>query len=320
MSSSESDPLTPYRLLIMIMLACAGFALGFGALPTHDETVRRVDVIVAVLLVAASLLCWFVLPRLRDGLGLDLALVFGTMLGGYCTAVIELQESQFLVGLGLVGLGVFTAYFRPRGRLIAQLVLMTVCYGVGVWLNPLLPTSTTYVVAIIMIWGISLMVGSLVEQLRAQAMYDSLTGMLNRRGLEVAVASVAANAARSHEAVTVGLIDLDGFKTYNDANGHIAGDQLLVDLAAAWREELRAGDILARYGGDEFALVLPHSDAEEAHDVVRRLHAQDPTPWSVGFADWAPEENLYDALSRADAQLYRRKRDLDAPTSQPEIT
>jgi diguanylate cyclase (GGDEF)-like protein len=316
----QHDPRTPYRVLVQIMLACGLFAILFGALPTHDDSVRLVDVVVATVLAVAGLLVWFVLPRIRDDVGLDIAIVFGAVVAGCCTSLIRLQESQFLIAFGLAGLGVFAAYFRPRRRLILLLVIMTVSFAVGVALNPLLPTPTSYIVAVLMIWGMALMVSMLVEQLRAQAMYDSLTGTLNRRGLDVAVASVAANAARSGQSITVALLDLDGFKSYNDEHGHIAGDELLTELSAAWLRELRAGDILARYGGDEFALVLPFSTRDEADDVARRLRAAHPALWSVGFADWAPGENLYEAFDRADESLYSDKRGRDRRVPLPEIS
>jgi len=314
------DARTPYRVLLWIMLACAAFAIVFGALPTNYRTDRQVDVVVATSLAIGALFVWFVLPRLRDDLGLDIAIVFGTLIAGYCTSLITLQESQFLIAFGMAGLGVFAAYFRPRRRLIVLLVVMTASFAVGVAINPLLPTPTSYIVAVLMIWGMSLMVSTLVEQLRAQAMYDSLTGTLNRRGLDVAVASVAANAARTGQTITVVLLDLDGFKSYNDRHGHIAGDDLLSELAGAWVNELRAGDVLARYGGDEFALVLPFSSRDEAADVVRRLRGAHPAGWSVGFADWAPGESLYDALDRADAELYSDKRGRDGRSPLPEIS
>ena len=314
----QTDPRTPYRVLVAIMLACAAFAMLFGALPTHDGSVRQVDMVVAGSLVLCSLLVWFVLPRLRDDLGLDVAIVVGSVIAGYCTSLINLQESQFLIAFGLAGLGVFTAYFLPRRRLVVLLLVMTGSFAVGVAINPLLPTPTSYVVAVLMIWGMSLMVSRLVEELRAQAMYDTLTGTLNRHGLDVAVTSVVGSAARAGQTVTVGLVDLDGFKSYNDRHGHIAGDELLAELTSAWMRELRAGDILARYGGDEFALVLPFSSRADAPDVVRRLRAAHPAPWSVGFADWDPSENLYDALHRADEELYARKRERDGRPQVPE--
>jgi predicted signal transduction protein with EAL and GGDEF domain len=204
--------MAPYIMLIQVMVACAAFALLFGALPTHDDRLRQVDFVVVICLAVSCALLWLALPRLRDDLGLDLAIAFGSVVGGYCTAEIDMQESQFLIGFGFVGLGVFSAYWRPSRRLVGHLVIMTLAYGIGVWVNPLLPTPTSYIVAILMIWGISLMVARLVGRLRALAMYDSLTGVLNRRGLDLAVVSVAANAARNQETITVGLIDLDGFK------------------------------------------------------------------------------------------------------------
>ena len=108
--------------------------------------------------------------------------------------------------------------------------------------------------------------------------------------------------------ITVGIIDLDDFKGFNDAHGHLAGDQLLVDVAAAWQSRVRGGDVLARFGGDEFALVLVGTDLPQAQALAARLRAGHPAPWTVGFAPWADGEDLYVALGRADENLLAAKR------------
>ena len=118
---------------------------------------------------------------------------------------------------------------------------------------------------------------------------------------------LAAAAARSGQAITVGLIDIDSFKAYNDEHGHIAGDAALVALVDAWRGELRASDILARYGGDEFALVLPGTRREDADELAVRLAAASELSWTVGFVEWTPQEDLYAALGRADTLMFERK-------------
>jgi diguanylate cyclase (GGDEF)-like protein len=104
------------------------------------------------------------------------------------------------------------------------------------------------------------------------------------------------------------LIDLDDFKAINDRDGHAAGDRLLAELAAAWHGVLRPADVLARHGGDEFALLLPATSEDGAARVVARLHAAHPAGWSAGLAAWPRDASLDAALAAADAKLYEIKR------------
>jgi len=306
-SPTSGDPRAPYRILVIIQLAAALFALAFGAVPDHDLSVAGLDVVLALAMIVWSAVVWFLLPRMASDLGIDVAIVVDTVIAGYCVAVITLVESAFLVALGLVAFGVFAAYYRSRRRLVAHLVVMSVAYGVGLIINPMLPEALDYVVVVAMIWGISLMVATLVEQLREDAMRDPLTGLLNRRALDLVGGPLEAAAARAGTPVTVGMIDLDDFKAYNDTFGHLAGDRLLADVAAAWGDRLRTSDLLVRFGGDEFAVVLAGttvSDAENLAEEVRRTH---PALWTVGFSPWRHDESLDEALGRADTLLLARK-------------
>ena len=239
---------------------------------------------------------------------LDIAIVCGALIAGYCTSLIKLQESQFLIGFGLAGLGVFAAYFRPRRRLVVLLLVMTGSYTVGVAINPLLPTPTSYIVAVLMIWG---MAHHGLDARRAAA-----------RAGDVRQPDRDAEPARPRRRRVVGGRERRAVRA-DDHASHCStstasrptttrtatspATSSSPSSAGAWVHELRAGDILARYGGDEFALVLPFSSRDEAADVVRRLRRAHPASWSVGFADWAPGESLYDALKRADAGLYSDK-------------
>ena len=105
------------------------------------------------------------------------------------------------------------------------------------------------------------------------------------------------------------MLDLDHFKQFNDAFGHPAGDRLLKEAAAAWRDQLRTGDVLARLGGEEFGVLLQNCDEETALEVVGRLlaHVPEGRTCSAGIAIQAPDESGEALVARADAALYEAK-------------
>ena len=109
------------------------------------------------------------------------------------------------------------------------------------------------------------------------------------------------------------IIDLDGFKAVNDWRGHAAGDQLLVDLAGMWTARLRRCDVIGRHGGDEFVLLLPATNHEQATVAVSRLKDDSPIAWSAGVAEWGPAESFEAWLARADSNLYLAKPDRTLP-------
>jgi len=151
---------------------------------------------------------------------------------------------------------------------------------------------------------------------------DTLTGLLNRRGFDAAAASVLAEARRLSQPITALMCDIDMFKDINDKYGHDFGDVALVGVAQVIRASI--GDraaVLGRQGGDEFAILLPRVDSEEAANIAQALretceaHAcaqQDSAgriTLSVGTAtDSSGEAKLQTLLSRADAALYQAKR------------
>jgi diguanylate cyclase (GGDEF)-like protein/PAS domain S-box-containing protein len=150
---------------------------------------------------------------------------------------------------------------------------------------------------------------ALVRRLETLALTDQLTGLPNRRAWEDTVARELARAARDGLPVCVAVLDLDRFKRYNDDRGHLAGDELLSQAAEAWRSELRGGDVLARYGGDEFAALIPGRALDTAVVVVERLRRAGPHPCtcSAGVAMWDGAETATDLFGRADAALYVAK-------------
>jgi diguanylate cyclase (GGDEF)-like protein len=108
-------------------------------------------------------------------------------------------------------------------------------------------------------------------QLRELASRDSLTGLYNRRHFNELLQTRLAEALRYNSELTCVMIDLDNFKTVNDVFGHQVGDDLLMIASSAVKQELRASDVAARFGGDEFIILLPQTDVQQAHVLVNRI-------------------------------------------------
>jgi diguanylate cyclase (GGDEF)-like protein/PAS domain S-box-containing protein len=151
----------------------------------------------------------------------------------------------------------------------------------------------------------------LLTRLEAVARTDDLTGLSNRRAWDEELPRELARSERDERPVCVAMLDLDRFKHYNDEHGHQAGDRLLKQLAAEWRDMLRPTDVMARYGGEEFVVLLPNCPLEEALDVVERLRETIPADQScsAGIASWDGREAPESLVSRADGALYRAKRE-----------
>jgi diguanylate cyclase (GGDEF)-like protein len=150
----------------------------------------------------------------------------------------------------------------------------------------------------------------LLARLERIAHTDELTGLPNRRAWREALPREIARAKREQWPLCVAMLDIDGLKQLNDTHGHHAGDQLLKQNAAAWSSALRAVDLLARYGGDEFAAVLTGCRLDDAQKLVDRL--VDATPedhsFSVGIAEWDGTQDVDALMAEADARLYAAKR------------
>jgi len=146
-------------------------------------------------------------------------------------------------------------------------------------------------------------------RLEALATTDPMTALMNRRGWYERVNDLAALCGRTRQPLTLAIADLDHFKAYNDAHGHEAGDLLLQEFARIATALLRDVDVLARWGGEEFAIALPGCDAETARVALDRLRMSVPgrQTCSFGIATWDGVETVTECLARADAALYRAK-------------
>jgi len=161
----------------------------------------------------------------------------------------------------------------------------------------------------------------LSEQISAEALTDPLTGVLNRRGLEVAVKPLLFLARRNRQHIGLLMADMDDFKQVNDRHGHLEGDRALKAVAYNLRAALRSSDVVCRYGGEEFLLALmpvrPDSLTRVADKLLATVRQQLDLPYhltlSIGAAcgrgdeDLSPGAWLTDLIGRADAALLRAK-------------
>lgn len=160
--------------------------------------------------------------------------------------------------------------------------------------------------------GIAINNAQLYEETKTISLLDPLTGLANRRSMASHLKRTFDAAKRYHDRLSLIMLDIDHFKKYNDTNGHVAGDKLLVTVASLMQREVRSADLLFRYGGEEFLAILPHTDLTMACQVAERLRVTVETEAgvtiSLGVATWRETMDDKEGLVRlADDALYRAK-------------
>ena len=185
----------------------------------------------------------------------------------------------------------------------------------GLYINLLLCLLVTAIVLTL----VSLAIRRYQQRIAALATTDSLTDLPNRRGFDILAEQALQEAQRDSSPLCAVLLDLDNFKLINDQHGHLAGDQVLHDFAQQLRGKLRQSDILCRWGGEEFILLLKNTDRQAAHDLAEKLrqHCAEQryavegqslqVTVSLGLSQWHTGESLHTLLGRTDRALYRAK-------------
>ncbi len=159
-----------------------------------------------------------------------------------------------------------------------------------------------------------------LAEVSALASHDQLTNSLNRRGLDEAFERERSRAERFGSTLSIALLDLDDFKKFNDEHGHEAGDEALIHIVKIIRDTLRSMDVIGRFGGEEFVVLLPDTPVQEAVAVIGRLQKEltkrifvyenqrSFITFSAGVAMRTADESLQDTIKRADAAMYQAKK------------
>ncbi len=215
--------------------------------------------------------------------------------------------TTFVACGGFLWVSIWIVAFFSRRIMVAALLTQAMAVVLAAAINQhhlrtLVAASTILIAATL----ISLVLSEVIGGLHRQARHDHLTGLLNRYGIDQALANLAWRQ-RSTGPISLVAIDLDGFKIVNDRQGHLAGDGMLIAFAGELENAARSGCFVARVGGDEFIAVLPGLSEFEAITWAASVRGQSSVAWSFGVAERSPSEELEAWIARADRLMYEAK-------------
>jgi diguanylate cyclase (GGDEF)-like protein len=292
--------------LALLIIGGALVALSVDVVPYWTIDHHGVDLAVGVAMLPVGI-TMFLLRRHASEPTIHAGLIVGIVcITGSVWAVGPSAESQ-APALFYGFLSAFACVYLTRRQAVGYLTFAGVLYLGALLSHWRADMASQWVMNMFAMVVPCLTISVLVGRLRDLALHDALTGLANRRMLEECLPLSMAAAARTGAALTVVAIDLDNLKTVNDTAGHAAGDRMIVEATQRWSIALRTTDVFARVGGDEFVIVMPAADVQQAESVVERL--RDVTPdvrFSAGIALWEGEAG-HQLLHRADGALYTAK-------------
>jgi len=333
---------------VRILLLC--ILLTIQILPGTTTEIRRVTLPLNIVALVIALLVHFLASRRPqpwlEGFGSSAADV--TLVSCGLAAFLLLDQPHTAVNSGtlfelyFLAIGCASLRYNPQACALTGLLAVVqygtiVVYTAGRWnLNDVRYAPfklgmfdwSTQGMRLILLAGAALVSALIVlraQSLRHLSTIDVLSGAATRRAFDERLQAEASRARRSYRPLTIALIDIDNFKQVNDTRGHATGDAVLRAVAGIFLHSLRPSDVVARFGGDEFALLLPETTAELVMDRLERLRAavadagvlpagdRSGKPvqvtLSIGVANWPDDgPRIHLVLAAADARLYEAKR------------
>ncbi|SDP46946.1 diguanylate cyclase (GGDEF) domain-containing protein [Nakamurella panacisegetis] len=290
------------RVLTWMYLAGGVFCL-LGAFASANP-VRRVGPLAAIgagaVLIAAALFVWgrrapsWLMHGLVLLYSLDIALI---------AAISRTPAGVVAVGPVLMVAAMYCGAFCTTRALRVHMGLSSAAYLAGTGLSGITTAWVSVGVAIAVACAVAATLSNLAYQLHLRGATDALTGALHR--------SIWLQLARQElrrQPITIALLDLDNFKAVNDEHGHLVGDELLSTVARAWAAALGSDELLGRFGGDEFVVLMPGTSVEQANQRLAELRRVHEASWSVGLAQAQPGQDVTAVLAAADADLLHAKR------------
>jgi diguanylate cyclase (GGDEF)-like protein len=301
---SSADP-SATRVLALACTLAATVAIGTVIFPFSATAPTHLNLVLALLGYDLAAILWLGRDRMPVVV-LHAVVLTATVAVSAGIAASTTPSGPGVTAFSYVWIALYVAWFCSGTLVTAHLSAIVLGLAIGLAVADAPSPVQTWFFVVVCIAGVAGSLNALVRRLRALADRDPLTGLLNRMAFRAAAEHALALAGRTGRSLTIAVIDLDDFKLVNDRHGHAAGDQLLRELSAEWTALLRGGDVLGRYGGDEFVLLMPETTAPDAYHALERLTFAHPASWTGGVAEWTGE-TFEQWLARADVDLYARK-------------
>lgn len=306
-------PARVWALALIYLAGAGGCAMALLYPMSHRAALPLIAVSgIGCLLLAVGL---FAAGRRVPALGLHLLLFVGIAVVTVLVASSHTRAGAIMTSFGYPWACLYASHFMDRRAAYGYAMLASAGYAIGIAATGLANLETPWLILTVTVLAVNAVTANLVAQLRRQSESDPLTGLPNRAGLARVGDRELALAERHDRPLSVAVVDLDGLKAVNDNRGHAAGDALLSQAVAGLSAPLRATDLLARIGGDEFALLMPDTDAAGAGALLEHIRGRCAVPFCAGISSYRVGDDLPGLLHRADTAMYRRKHDRQRATS-----
>ena len=315
-----------YGLIYMMFLVSDYFDI--------DNTNAFIKIlIVRLLFLAASIAMFFVVKRLKNYLHLSYLITIYEVLAiiGFII-IIDAYETLTLLFFFSVMAMTLAIYIIPNKLLYSQIISIFLCSSFfklhahnieGMETSTLLKVGTYYLIMIVYcnIWAYLNNFYKRKQfidrrELHRVSITDSLTGIYNRSKFNTELVQWIDYCNRYNNPLSLVMFDIDDFKRINDSHGHLIGDSVIGSIAETIKNTIRSTDVFARWGGDEFVILLPNTDINQAHGLIERMRIciqdnkfakSENITCSFGLVELKENEDLQSFLQRADNRLYGAK-------------